>query len=308
MSPINVADDGATRGYAGRAGRQVHFSVSGVGDPILLFAGAPRSLGLLRPLCQRLDPYLRAVAVDQPGFGRSDPLSEGSTMEDIADAMVDVLDALEITAAHVFGLHTGGKVAAALAMRHPHRIKSVIISGKTHSIIPEAEARNEAMRRVVEARYFSGGAGPLTGSQALSAWGALWRQVTGLWWKENVLRPKTNLDALLPAMAHKICDTLAAHDTVFASYRANFAFDLAGAVAAAKAPVHVIEIVTPAEDMAYGRQGTALAALAALGEAHVLPDVDPEGLALHADTDRLAEMILQVAGHACSDATMVIED
>jgi pimeloyl-ACP methyl ester carboxylesterase len=48
------------------------------------------------------------------------------TLEDIADDAAGLLDHLEVEAAHVVGASMGGMVAQLLAIRHPHRVLSLV--------------------------------------------------------------------------------------------------------------------------------------------------------------------------------------
>ena len=51
--------------------------------------------------------------------------------------------------AHVFGFHTGNKIATELAAGWPSRIDNLILCGHTHSMMAEHEALNAALGAVV---------------------------------------------------------------------------------------------------------------------------------------------------------------
>jgi pimeloyl-ACP methyl ester carboxylesterase len=53
--------------------------------------------------------------------GRSDPVTERTTTEDLAGDVVALLDVLEVAAAPVCGLSLGGMVAQQLLGDHPER-------------------------------------------------------------------------------------------------------------------------------------------------------------------------------------------
>lgn len=67
------------------------------------------------------------LAIDYPGYGDSDFIFSADRGR-YADAAVAVLDALEISQAHVCGLSLGGVVAIAMAHRAPERIASLILA------------------------------------------------------------------------------------------------------------------------------------------------------------------------------------
>ena len=78
------------------------------------------------------------VVIDGPGHGRS-ALPPPFTLEDQADALVDVLDALGIERALVIGLSWGAMVALRFALAHPDRIHGLALLGAS----AEAESRRD---------------------------------------------------------------------------------------------------------------------------------------------------------------------
>jgi pimeloyl-ACP methyl ester carboxylesterase len=70
------------------------------------------------------------LAVDLPGHGRSagEPLE---TIEEMADWLIDVLDAAGLGKAAVVGHSLGSLVAVAVAARHPERIRALALVGTT---------------------------------------------------------------------------------------------------------------------------------------------------------------------------------
>jgi pimeloyl-ACP methyl ester carboxylesterase len=58
------------------SGRQAHVIEAGAGDPLVMLHPGGTSAFLFLPLIERLTG-LRAIAVDRPGFGLSDPINSG---------------------------------------------------------------------------------------------------------------------------------------------------------------------------------------------------------------------------------------
>lgn len=70
----------------------------------------------------------RVVTVDLPGHGQSPVLPSVSTLADMAQQVLAVLDHLEIDRAAWVGLSLGGMVAQAAAMDHAHRVSALVIA------------------------------------------------------------------------------------------------------------------------------------------------------------------------------------
>lgn len=66
-----------TRGYAGAAGAQLHYRELGEGSPVILLHASPLSSEFMLGQIQALaSAGYRAIALDTPGYGQSDPLPE----------------------------------------------------------------------------------------------------------------------------------------------------------------------------------------------------------------------------------------
>ena len=86
-----------------------------------------------------------AVAPDYPGYGQSDapPEQACATIEAYATSVWAVADALGHERIDVFGNHTGGKVAAAMAMAQPDRVGAIVMVSAA-LVTPEERAAFEA--------------------------------------------------------------------------------------------------------------------------------------------------------------------
>lgn len=86
-------------------------------------AGA-RGFDLMRDLIPDLIPS--AVALDMPGFG-AEPWRGPASFPALADWLVEKLDALGIAEATLFGHSFGGMLALETAIRHPARVRALVL-------------------------------------------------------------------------------------------------------------------------------------------------------------------------------------
>ena len=61
-------------------------------------------------------------------FSRRNDMPEGFTTSNMADDLSDIMDAIGIDKAHVFGVSQGGMIAQRMAIDHPDKVKSLILA------------------------------------------------------------------------------------------------------------------------------------------------------------------------------------
>ena len=233
-------------GYADTPRGVIHYAEAGSGAPLLLLHATPgsyRAFGQLAPL---LAPAFRTIAPDTPGYGNSDPLEGDVSIEALAGSMVDLLDTLELPRAHVLGLHTGNKIAAAMAARWPDRVDRVVLAGHTHSLIVDKASRDSAIHHLVD-HYFPGFGTSADGAHRVRSWLMAQADVQSLWWPPQLLAgAEVAADDVAIAEA-MVIDHLLGWRSIAATYEAIFAFDLAAALRKISAPTLVLEL-RPADE------------------------------------------------------------
>lgn len=101
---------------------------SGEGDDVIVFLhGLGGSRTAWEPQLEALSDRWRCVAWDLPGYGASEPI-EPLTFPAVADAVVSLLDRLGVERAHLCGLSFGGQQALHVALRHPGRVRSLVLA------------------------------------------------------------------------------------------------------------------------------------------------------------------------------------
>lgn len=118
-----------------RDGLRLHYHDSGAEQRetvILLHGGGPgasawSNFGRNIPVFAKA---YRTIAVDQPGFGRSDkPAEHPQYFTHSAQSVVGLLDRLGIEKAHLVGNSLGGGTAVRLALDHPDRAGRLVLMG-----------------------------------------------------------------------------------------------------------------------------------------------------------------------------------
>lgn len=109
-------------------GGQIHFADAGSGIPILFLHQTPRSWDEFREVIALLESRAYCVAIDLPGMGASDPITEHDKIEDYADAVIRLIEHLNLGPVVVCGHHTGGVVAFDIAAKRPDLVSSLVLS------------------------------------------------------------------------------------------------------------------------------------------------------------------------------------
>ena len=138
---------GPRRGYADGPFGQIHYQDTGVGAPLVLLHQALMTSHQFDPVFAPLaERGFRAIAIDAPGAGQSDPPEEPPTIEQYAEAVPAVLDHLGINAADVLGHHTGSLVATEVSLQASERVKRLILNGP----LPLTDAERADFLQTVE--------------------------------------------------------------------------------------------------------------------------------------------------------------
>ena len=98
------------------------------GAAVFLLHGVGSNASSFAPLMEALDPSLDIYAWDAPGYGASQPLvTESPHPSDYADALADVLDALELDRVVLVGHSLGSLFAGSFAATRPDRITGLAL-------------------------------------------------------------------------------------------------------------------------------------------------------------------------------------
>ena len=124
------ADNSQNTGkYADINGIKMYYEVHGTGNPLVLIHGGGSTLtttfGKILPLLAKTH---QAIAVEMQAHGHTGDRDAPETFEQDADDIAELLKQLNIPKADIFGFSNGGQTAMALAIKHPEKVRKLIIA------------------------------------------------------------------------------------------------------------------------------------------------------------------------------------
>jgi hypothetical protein len=170
-------------------------------------------------------------------------------------------------------------------------VTGVVLAGQSHSLVPDNVRRGQTVGRTRNKLLREADAR----EQALVHWADVYSVISDAWWQESLMRDIANPDLRTGAM-RKAVDEIESADSMPYLYRANFAFDLAGAYARIAVPALVVEIATPGEDHSIGRQGAAVQAVLRGAALETIGEMDFHGITLEKNTAQLAPILRRFHG------------
>jgi pimeloyl-ACP methyl ester carboxylesterase len=134
--------------------RRIYYESHGEGDPLVLIRGLGSNADHWYAQMPDLSRHYRVITFDNRGIARSTDPGGPFTIPDMAEDTIRLMNALGIKLAHVLGLSLGGMIAQEMAIRHPQRIKGLILvvtlCGGQHQVVAEEAVREKFQRMVVE--------------------------------------------------------------------------------------------------------------------------------------------------------------
>ncbi len=98
---------------------------------LVLLHQSPSDSRMYLGMMAELDTEFFLIAPDNPGFGQSDSLAAGFSLEACAAAIEALLQDLGVQRCHLFGHHTGASIAVQYASDYPAGIQTMVLCGPT---------------------------------------------------------------------------------------------------------------------------------------------------------------------------------
>src|ERR1700723_2442057 len=117
-----------TTGYAPVNGLKMYYEVHGSGEPVVLLHGAFMTItNNWDGWIGELSKTRKVIAVEMQGHGRTADIERDISQENLADDVAALLDHLKIPKADLIGYSMGGGVAMQCAVRHPDKVRKVVV-------------------------------------------------------------------------------------------------------------------------------------------------------------------------------------
>jgi 3-oxoadipate enol-lactonase len=129
---------------------QINYESYGQGEPLLLIMGFGMPGIAWLPVLPFLSGF-RCIYFDNRGTGNSDKPETPYTIPEMADDASNLLAALGINKAKVYGMSMGGMIAQELVLRHPEQVERVVLGCTMAGGSAAVRASDEVYQRMNEA-------------------------------------------------------------------------------------------------------------------------------------------------------------
>jgi aminoacrylate hydrolase len=138
----------------------LYYEEHGAGPPLMLVAGLGGVGAFWKPQLPALAPHFKLVLHDHRGTGKSSRDLIAYSVAQMARDVLDLADGLGIEKFHYMGHSTGAVIGAELALHHPDRLLSAVLSSGWSVLDPHFlrcfETRKALLTEVGPAAYVRG--------------------------------------------------------------------------------------------------------------------------------------------------------
>jgi len=127
--------DGVEHRFVDLPNLRMHVAEAGEGDSVILLHGWPQNWWAWRRLIPLLAEHFRVICPDQRGFGWSDAPAGGYEKETLAEDVLQLLDALQLSRVRLIGHDVGGFVGFLICLKQPERVDHYLSLNTGHPFV-----------------------------------------------------------------------------------------------------------------------------------------------------------------------------
>jgi len=116
-------------GYIPIGALRMYYEVHGKGEPLVLLHGGGSGIdATFGRIIEQLAKTRQVIGLEQQGHGHTGDIDRPFSLEQMADDTDEALAQLNISKADIFGFSNGGQVALYLAIKHPEKVRKLILA------------------------------------------------------------------------------------------------------------------------------------------------------------------------------------
>ena len=125
-----------TQNIANTTKGPIEYRLEGSGPTVMVLNGGHCSRESRLSHERLIEHGFSVLTPSRPGYD-STPSEVGRTAQEAADALAALMDMLQIPVADVIGISASGPTALALALRHPSRIRKLVMESTVTTVWPD---------------------------------------------------------------------------------------------------------------------------------------------------------------------------
>lgn len=136
LAPFAAAQDAPTpaqTGYVSVNGLEMYYEIHGAGEPLVVLHGAYMNIELMGMIISPLAEARQVIALEFQGHGRTADIDRPFSYEQLADDVAAFMDEIGVENADIFGYSLGGGTALQLAIRHPEKVRKLVVASAAYS-------------------------------------------------------------------------------------------------------------------------------------------------------------------------------
>jgi 3-oxoadipate enol-lactonase len=106
---------------------KMYYEDQGSGEPLVCISGIGATHDSWTPVRMILGERYRIITFDNRGIGQTDTTQGPYSIEQMADDTAALMDQLGLPSAHIAGQSMGSAIAQMLAVRHPQKVRKLIL-------------------------------------------------------------------------------------------------------------------------------------------------------------------------------------